>query len=288
MSYRITNTEKWKDVWFADLSPYAKLLFFYFVENCDNAGFFEVNKKFILFNTGLSEEQLTKAGAELKKSYIKSKDGTKLWFRNFLKYQRKLPLNLANNSHKPIIALIQDNLADETKFKGNTVISSLLPNNLQLTKKRTKKEVVEKNETSTESTEKNLFNNASQSEQINSFEQSEKPSNTDNLKRFVKPMPRDIYEYMVEKEFEFAKQESQRFYNFYESNGWRIGKNSMKDWRATVRNWMINFYERNKISTPKLSKLQAIQKAHEETENVDWNEKYGNTFVKENKNEQFN
>ena len=53
MSYRITNIEKWKDLWFSNLSPNAKLLFFYFVENCDNAGFFEVNKKFMLFYTGL-------------------------------------------------------------------------------------------------------------------------------------------------------------------------------------------------------------------------------------------
>jgi len=62
--------------------------------------------------------------------------------------------------------------------------------------------------------------------------------------------------------------------DFYESNGWRIGKNSMKDWKATVRNWMKNYYERNRISTPKLSKLQAIQEAHESMENKDWNKEY--------------
>ena len=127
MSYRISNTEKWKDLWFSNLSPHAKLLFFYFVENCDNAGFFEVNKKFMLFYTGLSEELLMEAGTELKKSYIKSQDGTKLWFKNFLKYQKKLPLSSTSNVHKQIIAIIQDNLSDETKFKGNVVINSLLP-----------------------------------------------------------------------------------------------------------------------------------------------------------------
>ncbi len=37
----------------------------FFVENCDNAGFFEVNKKFMLFHTGLTEEQLMEAGTEL-------------------------------------------------------------------------------------------------------------------------------------------------------------------------------------------------------------------------------
>ena len=76
MSYRMSNTEKWKDLWFNNLSPHAKLLFFYFVENCDNAGFFEVNKKFMLFHTGFNEQELMDAGIELKKSYLKSKDGT--------------------------------------------------------------------------------------------------------------------------------------------------------------------------------------------------------------------
>jgi uncharacterized protein YdaU (DUF1376 family) len=28
-----------------------------------------------------------------------------------------------------------------------------------------------------------------------------------------------------------------RWYNFYESKGWMIGKNKMKDWRAAVRTW---------------------------------------------------
>ena len=28
-----------------------------------------------------------------------------------------------------------------------------------------------------------------------------------------------------------------RFINHYESNGWMVGKNRMKNWQATVRNW---------------------------------------------------
>ena len=29
----------------------------------------------------------------------------------------------------------------------------------------------------------------------------------------------------------------ERFYDFYEANGWKVGKNKMKDWRAAFRNW---------------------------------------------------
>lgn len=28
-----------------------------------------------------------------------------------------------------------------------------------------------------------------------------------------------------------------RFVDFYTSNGWRVGKNPMKDWKAAVRSW---------------------------------------------------
>lgn len=31
--------------------------------------------------------------------------------------------------------------------------------------------------------------------------------------------------------------DAQRFIDYYTANGWRVGKNPMKDWRAAVRNW---------------------------------------------------
>lgn len=30
---------------------------------------------------------------------------------------------------------------------------------------------------------------------------------------------------------------AEHFIDYYESNGWKVGKNTMKDWKATVRNW---------------------------------------------------
>lgn len=32
----------------------------------------------------------------------------------------------------------------------------------------------------------------------------------------------------------------QRWFDYYTANGWKVGKNSMKDWRATVRTWERN------------------------------------------------
>ena len=32
----------------------------------------------------------------------------------------------------------------------------------------------------------------------------------------------------------------QRWFNYYQANGWKVGKNPMKDWRACVRTWERN------------------------------------------------
>ena len=43
------------------------------------------------------------------------------------------------------------------------------------------------------------------------------------------------------KENNFPEAEAEKFYNYFQSNGWKVGgKAPMKDWRAAARNWMLN------------------------------------------------
>ena len=248
MSYRVTNTEKWNDTWFSTLTPNGKLLFFFLVENCDNAGFYEVNRKFLLFYTGLSEDDLRDAILELKKMYVKSNDGLRIWIKNFLKYQKKTPLNFSNNSHKQIIGIIQDNLLNEQKFKGCALLNSMLPVELQISKRK-KREVID-----------------------NSNEDIQ-PSAIIPLPKFVKPTIEAIKECMKSKDFAFYIVESSRFYNYFESNGWKVGKHTMKSWKGAVHTWISNFYERNKMIEKK-SKIETLRESHEELSEVDWNKVY--------------
>ena len=37
-----------------------------------------------------------------------------------------------------------------------------------------------------------------------------------------------------------GKIEAEKFFNYYESNGWKVGKNSMKNWKAAANNWITN------------------------------------------------
>lgn len=64
-------------------------------------------------------------------------------------------------------------------------------------------------------------------------------------KRFVKPTISDIKQYCSEKNISIN---AQQFIDYYESNGWKVGRNSMKDWQATVRRWASNNYGKRKNS----------------------------------------
>jgi hypothetical protein len=108
MSKRFTDTDKWKDPWFRSLSPHEKLLFNYLCDNCDLAGFYEVDFDMIAFTTKLTEKETKDAFRGLIKGYT-GNDGW-IWINNFLKHQKNLPLNPANNAHKCIINLIQNQL----------------------------------------------------------------------------------------------------------------------------------------------------------------------------------
>ena len=52
--------------------------------------------------------------------------------------------------------------------------------------------------------------------------------------RFKKPTVEEVAEYCSQRG---NTVNPDRFFNFYESKGWKIGKNSMKDWKAAVRTW---------------------------------------------------
>jgi len=45
--------------------------------------------------------------------------------------------------------------------------------------------------------------------------------------------------------------DAEKFYDYYSSNGWKVGKNAMKDWKASVRTWEKNTTQQQKVSQPK-------------------------------------
>ena len=54
-------------------------------------------------------------------------------------------------------------------------------------------------------------------------------------KQFKKPTVEEIEKFAHE--LNLTNLDPQYFYDYYESNGWMVGKNHMKDWKATAKNW---------------------------------------------------
>lgn len=52
--------------------------------------------------------------------------------------------------------------------------------------------------------------------------------------RFSPPSVDDVRAYCAENGYSV---DPERFVDFYKSNGWMVGKNHMKDWKAAVRSW---------------------------------------------------
>lgn len=67
--------------------------------------------------------------------------------------------------------------------------------------------------------------------------------------RFLKPTLAEIREYCLSRN---NYVDPERFFDYYEANGWKVGKNPMKDWRAAVRTWE----SREKSEAPKKTKKQ--------------------------------
>ena len=62
----------------------------------------------------------------------------------------------------------------------------------------------------------------------------ENGDSADKPRRFTKPTVAGIREYCCERGNGI---DPQRFFDFYEAKGWRVGNQPMKDWQAAVRTW---------------------------------------------------
>ena len=82
----------------------------------------------------------------------------------------------------------------------------------------------------------NVENQAQYNNIINKEKVKNKESISNDIlkKRFKKPTIEEIQDYIKEKKMHF---DAERFFDYYESKGWLVGKSPMKDWKAACRTW---------------------------------------------------
>ena len=78
-------------------------------------------------------------------------------------------------------------------------------------------------------------------------------------KKFSPPKLNEVEEYFYLKGLRGDQIiiEAEKFYNFYEANGWKVGKNKMQKWKAAGTGWLSRMKEFN--SSKQLSKEQQRQ-----------------------------
>ena len=110
---------------------------------------------------------------------------------------------------------------------------------------RTTESVMEDNQNITqEITEDNPIVEQSNVEHSRVKKQKETPKGEKKTaSRFSAPTVDEVRTYAQEKGFNI---DPEHFVDYYTSNGWRVGRNPMKDWRATVRTWA----SRDRAQTP--------------------------------------
>lgn len=82
-----------------------------------------------------------------------------------------------------------------------------------------------------------------------------KGAESERTGRFVRPSVQDVAAYCLERANGI---DPQAFLDHYTANGWRVGKNPMRDWRAAVRQWERNQFRETKPSGKPISVAEKL------------------------------
>tara|TARA_R110001599_G_scaffold256246_2_gene456414 strand:+ start:4028 stop:4654 length:627 start_codon:yes stop_codon:yes gene_type:complete len=187
MAKRFTDTTKWNEDWYLELSIENKLFWIYICDNSNHAGIFKPNKKMfeLLIGSKIDINKFLEQVNQGKNRIIILGNGR--WYLNkFIEFQYGQNLNPKNRVHKSILKLLNDN---------------------DINYEYINKELLEENITAHNSN--TLSHPKTINEVVNYFK--DKGSN---------------------------KQEAERFFYYYESQGWKVGKNKMKNWKMSASGWV--------------------------------------------------
>ena len=232
MAKRFTDSEKWKDDWYLNLSNDNRIVWQYLLDNCTIAGVIKVSYKHLNFccNVKYDEKKLM----EFFEGRVFN-CGDYYFIPKFIKFQYPKGLK----SDKPVIIGIRNELSkygliddnNELKFNDNIMIA----NDYLIIKDKDKDKDKDK-ELDTD---------------MDTGEEEEKEEPKKNISKIIPPEFDWIIERCGVMNYPEYETESEKFFDYYNSNGWKVGKNNMKDWTSALSNWFKNYktYNQNGITT---------------------------------------
>jgi hypothetical protein len=111
MARRMTESGKWDDDWFMNLSAPTKLLYFYLLDSCDHAGIWKVNRRLAEFKIGCGvawDESLAELGNRIQVLGA----GDRWFIRKFVHYQYGSVYNEKNNAHQSVLRVLRSHGLD--------------------------------------------------------------------------------------------------------------------------------------------------------------------------------
>ena len=209
---RFTETGKWEDAWFYELSPEHKLAWLYILDKCDNSGVIELVPS--LANAMLGMDVDWDAFQRAAGERIHRMSSGKWWIKPFVTFQVKGQLSGRCKPHQSIIKLLQ-------KHGLWTTFLEHYPQDLErvsIPLAKGKERVQEKEKEKEKDKEK------------------DKEKEKDQPKRrFQPPTVEEVADYCRKQNHAVDAEE---FVDYHASQGWKKSNGQpVKDWRACVRNW---------------------------------------------------
>lgn len=217
--YRQLHTSFWQDPFVMTLTPEEKYFFIYLLTNSKTkqCGIYELPIRVAEFETGYNRETVEKLINKFAKNYERIRYD---WNTSEVAIRNWSKYNPATN---PKIKVCVEK---ELKQVKNTLLIAYVYPMHSLSQKEKEKEKEEEKE-----------------QEVHS-----KPKT-----KFSAPPIQDVQNLFSEKGL---PEEAERFFNYYEANGWKVGRNPMKNWKAAAANWIKNTerYATNQKSTARIAK----------------------------------
>ena len=152
-------------------------------------------------------------------------------YKNLKKLQLLGYISLNSNNKNTLITIVKYD-----SYQSTVTTKEQQSNNKVTTKEQ---------QSNTSKNDKNEYNE--KSEEQTAPEISEPPSPPKNNYNIIPPKMEWVKERFLELKY---KDDSEMFFNFYESKGWKIGKDKMKNWSSTIVTWNARSKEFNSNGQP--------------------------------------
>lgn len=231
--YKPLYSSIWTDNQFENYSPEKKLVYIFLLTNqyVEKSGIYKVSVRQIAFNTSVTNDIINNIINELineGKIQYDFKEGV-IFIKNLFKYQKGMIKNenILLLTLKRNYELVKTEFWNEffDRYSEDSLASKI--NDLLI-------------DGSLMAHQLYINNNNNKDKNINKGGAGEKPKPAKIPKGFIRPTFQEVSDYCQERK---NSVNPEKWINFYQSNGWKVGKNSMKDWKAAIRTWENNSFE---------------------------------------------